>query len=124
MLIVDGESEFNQDVITFGNNFITKYDQLLEAYNGGQCVMLLIKNVTIISKGDWYLKKQHYTILTKVVDKATRVCLFQSHNKLSNVQPALKEVSLFPIVFIIQCFLQFYTKISNKTKCSYHGQLY
>ncbi len=56
MLIVDGESEFNQDIITFGINFRTKYDQLLEVYNGGQCVMLLIKNVTTISKGDQYFK--------------------------------------------------------------------
>jgi hypothetical protein len=32
--------------------------------------MILIKNVTIISKGDHYLKAQHYTILTKVVDEA------------------------------------------------------
>jgi hypothetical protein len=28
------------------NNFKIKYDELLKAYNGGQCVMLLIKNVT------------------------------------------------------------------------------
>jgi hypothetical protein len=32
--------------------------------------MVLIKNVTIISKGDRYLKAQHYKILTKVVDEA------------------------------------------------------
>ncbi len=121
MLIVDGESEFNQDVITFCNNFKTKYDQLLEAYNGDQCVMLLIENVTTTSKRDQYLKEQHYTILTKVVDETTQICFFQLRNKLSNAQPALKEISLFPIVCIIQCFFQFYTKISNKTKCSSHG---
>jgi hypothetical protein len=113
-LIVDGESEFIQDVLTFANNFKTKYDQLLEVYNGGQCVMLLIKNVTTTSKGDQYLKEQHYTILTKVVDETTRVCLLQLHNKLSNAQHALKEVSLFPILCIIQCFFQIYTKNIKK----------
>jgi hypothetical protein len=33
--------------------------------------MVLIKSVTTTSKGDQYLKAQHYTILTKVVDEVT-----------------------------------------------------
>jgi hypothetical protein len=45
-LIVNGKNEFDQYIIALGNNFKTKYEQLLEAYNGGQCVMVLIKNVT------------------------------------------------------------------------------
>ncbi len=68
MLIADGEGEFDQDIIAFSNNFKIKYEQFLEAYNGGHCAMVLIKNVTTTKK-DWYLKAQHYTILTKVVDK-------------------------------------------------------
>ncbi len=47
-----GESEFDQNILTIGNNFRTKYEQHLEAYNGGQSVMVLIKNVTTTSKGD------------------------------------------------------------------------
>jgi hypothetical protein len=31
--------------------------------------MVLIKNVTTTSKGNQYLRAQHYTILTKVVDE-------------------------------------------------------
>jgi hypothetical protein len=44
-LIIDGESEFDQDVFALGNNFKTEYEELLEAYNEGQCAMVLIKNV-------------------------------------------------------------------------------
>jgi len=51
-LIVNGKVEFNQVVLAFGNNFKTKYEQLLEAYNGGHCGMVLIKNVTTTTKGD------------------------------------------------------------------------
>jgi hypothetical protein len=54
---------------TLNNNFRTKYEQFLEAYNGGQCAMVLIKNVTTTSKGYWYLRAQHYIILTLVVDE-------------------------------------------------------
>jgi hypothetical protein len=42
---------------------------IFEVYNGGQCVMVLIENVKTTSKGDQYLKAQHYKILTKVVDE-------------------------------------------------------
>ncbi len=56
LLIIDGESEFDQDVFALGNNFKTEYEELLEAYNEGQCAMVLIKNVA--SKEDWYLRTQ------------------------------------------------------------------
>jgi hypothetical protein len=65
-LISNGEGEFDQDIFVPGNNFRTEYE-LLEAYNGVQCVMVLIKNVTTTSQGDQYLKAQCYKILTKVV---------------------------------------------------------
>jgi len=71
LLIIDGEGEFDQDVLTLGKNFIIKYEQLLEAYNGSHCTMVLIKNVTTTIKGDQYLRAQHYIILTKVVEKVT-----------------------------------------------------
>jgi len=69
-LIVDGKGEFIQHILAFANNFRTKYEQFLEAYNGGHCGMVLIKNMTTTKKGDQYLRAQHYTILTKVMDEA------------------------------------------------------
>jgi hypothetical protein len=70
-LIGDEEHEFDQDVFTFGNNFKIEHEQLLEAYNEGHRAMVLIKNVIIITKGNQYLRAQHYTTLTKVVDEGT-----------------------------------------------------
>jgi hypothetical protein len=52
LLIVDGEGEFDQNIIVFGNNFRIQYEQLFEAYNQGQCAMVLIKNATTTSKGN------------------------------------------------------------------------
>jgi hypothetical protein len=46
-------------------------NNFLEAYNGGHCAMVLIKNVTTTTKGNQYLRAQLYTILTKVMDEAT-----------------------------------------------------
>ncbi len=43
LLIANGKGEFDQDVLDFGNNFKTTYEQLFETYNGGQCDMVLIK---------------------------------------------------------------------------------
>jgi hypothetical protein len=50
LLIEDEEHEFDQDILTFGNNFKIEYEQLLEMYNEGHCAMVLIKNVTTITK--------------------------------------------------------------------------
>jgi len=52
LLTTDGQGEFDQDVIILDNNFKIEYEQLLELYNGGQCIMVLFKNVTTTSKGD------------------------------------------------------------------------
>jgi hypothetical protein len=57
-LLVNGKSEFDQDFFTLGNNFKTKYEQLFQAYNGGQCVMVLIKNMATTSNGDQYLRRK------------------------------------------------------------------
>jgi len=70
-LIEDEEHQFDQNVLTFGNNFKIEYEQLLEVYNEGHYAMVLIKNVTMITKGNRYLRAQHYTTLTKVVDDGT-----------------------------------------------------
>jgi hypothetical protein len=75
LLIANGGGEFDQHVLALSNNFRTEYEQFLEAYNGGHYGMVMIKNVTTTKKGDQYLKAQHHTILTKVVDKATQTCL-------------------------------------------------
>jgi hypothetical protein len=109
--IANGEGEFDQDVLALGNNFKTKYEQLLEAYNVGQCVMVLIKIVTKTSKGNQYLRAQHYIILTKFVDKTTQARLLQLHNKLSSAQFAFKKVNSFPFLSFtsFNVFFRIYT---------------
>jgi hypothetical protein len=68
LLIVNGEGEFEQDILILNNNFKIDNEQLLEAYNGSQCIMVLIKNMVTMSKGDRYLRAQQYIIITKVVE--------------------------------------------------------
>jgi hypothetical protein len=69
LLIANGEGEFDKDVFVMGNKFKIKYEQLHQIYNGGQCIMVLIKNVTITFKGNQFLKTQTYKIFTKVIDE-------------------------------------------------------
>jgi hypothetical protein len=69
LLIIDEKEEFDQNVFALGSNFKTEYEQLLEAYNGGHCAMVLLKFVITTTKENQYLKGQRYKILTKVVDE-------------------------------------------------------
>jgi len=61
-LIPNGDGEFDEKVIVLIKNFKTYDEQLFEAYNGSHCGMVLIKNKTTSTKGDQYLRAQHYTI--------------------------------------------------------------
>jgi len=55
LMVVNGEGEFDQDVLVFGNLFNTKYDQLVEIKNADQCAMGFLKNVIITTMGDQFL---------------------------------------------------------------------
>jgi len=81
---------------------------------GVQGGMVLIKNVTTTINGDWYLKAQHYTVLTNVVYKTIRACLLQLHNKLLSSQSTFQEINSYPFLCII-CFFKFTHKTSNIT---------
>ncbi len=102
-------------LITLDNNFKIEYEQLLKAYNGGHYAMVLIKNVTTTIEGDQYLRAQHYTILTKVVDEVIQICILQLHSKLSSVQPTFKEVNSY----LFRCII-FFTNLHIKHKIEFN----
>jgi hypothetical protein len=54
-MIVNGEGQFDQDVIVFGNQFRIEYNQLVKAKNSSQCVMVLVKNVIAITINNQFL---------------------------------------------------------------------
>jgi len=91
-MIVDCESQFDQIVFAFSDQFKTKYDQLVEAKNFNQCVMVLVKNVIAIIVDNWSFQTQPYTILSKMVDDSVKAQLLQLHIKLFGHQPLVKEV--------------------------------
>jgi hypothetical protein len=67
-MIVNKEGKFNKDVLAMGNNFIIKYEQLMETYNERQYTMVLIKNLATI-KFFFFLKTQYYKKNSKVMGK-------------------------------------------------------
>ncbi len=102
MLIVDGDDEFDQDIFALRNNFRTEYEQLLKAYTKGHlCDGFNQECDNNTNKRKLYLRAQHYTILTKVVNKTIRAHLLQFRNKLLSAQSAFKEVNSFPFFCII-----------------------
>jgi hypothetical protein len=52
LLIENGKGEFDQNIFVLGNNFKTKYEQLLKVYNGDQCAMVFVNFLTITAKRD------------------------------------------------------------------------
>jgi hypothetical protein len=96
----------------------TKYKLFFKVYNGGQCAMVLIKNVPTTSKGYWYLKTQQRTILTNVVNETIWVCLLKLHNKLSITQHELNFLFYHFIQKHFELFFQIQWKKLNGAKWS------
>jgi hypothetical protein len=72
--------------------------------------MVIINNVITTTKWDQYLKTQHYTILTKVMDETIWIHLLRLHNKWSSAQSTFKEVNSFPFFCIILFFSNLHIK--------------
>jgi hypothetical protein len=68
LMIVDGESQFDQIVLAFSNQFKTKNDQLVETKKINQCVMVLVKNVIATIVDNRSFQTQPFTILSKMID--------------------------------------------------------
>jgi hypothetical protein len=68
LIIADGDNDNDNDIITLGPHFQKEYNQIVEAFNSGQCVMVLFKNITISYTGDRYLCTDPSTIISTVVD--------------------------------------------------------
>jgi len=68
------------------------------------------------------LRGQHYTILTKVVDKIIRTHILQLHNKLFNAQYAFKKVNSFLFLSFPLHHLMFFSNlhIKHQTKPNVH----
>ena len=68
LIIADGYSDSDIDIIAFGPHFQKKYNQIVEAFNSSQCIMVLFKNIAISPTRDRYLRTDANTIISTVVD--------------------------------------------------------
>jgi hypothetical protein len=93
LIIADGDNDNDNDIIALGPHFQKEYNQIVEAFNSGQCVMVLFKNITISSTGDRYLRTDPSTIISTVIDTFAQLQLQAIHNKLcTQAQTSSREV--------------------------------
>ncbi|KAG0595196.1 hypothetical protein M758_UG148100 [Ceratodon purpureus] len=72
VVVADGIKEGDYDILAFSDQFKLEYEQIVEAFNNGLCVMVLFKNFSTTLSGDKYLITRNHTIITPVVDESTR----------------------------------------------------
>ncbi len=97
-MIKNGKGEFDQDVFIL-SKILNKIQNIFKIYNGSQCAMVLIKNVPITSKGDWYLRTQQYTIFTNIINETIWACLLKLHDKLSITRHTLNDVISYLMIY-------------------------
>jgi hypothetical protein len=95
LLIVDEKSEFDQNILALDNNFKTKYGQLFEAYNEGQCAMVF--------------DQQCDNIQSRLIFEIITIHKFQ------------RKINSFLVIFV-KNFLSFSSNLGKKidgAKCSF-----
>ena len=117
LLIADGDTEIDNDIVALGPQFQVEYNQIVEAFNNGLCVMVLFKNITISQTGDRYLCTNASTIISTVVDNFVQEQLKAIHSKLCvTTQISNKEVWILFQVFFLNTYL--FIIIVSSTKCN------
>jgi hypothetical protein len=74
--------ENDNDVVAYGPQFQSGYNQIVEVFNSGQCVMVLIKNIAISQTKDRYLCGESSIIISTVVANFVQMQLHTIHNKM------------------------------------------
>lgn len=94
VVVADGCSEKDHDVLAFTDQFRAEYEQVVEAFRNGLCVLVLFKNISSTQSGDKYLITKPYTIVTPVVDENSRKALQDVFVNIGKkTQQACKTVS-------------------------------
>ena len=108
LVIADGYTENDNDIVALGPQFQSEYSQILEAFNNGQCVMVLFKNISVSQSGERFLRTEGSTILSTVVDNFVQMQLQAIHNRLCATTPtSTREVSSFHNIIFKALFLAF-----------------
>lgn len=95
VVVADGCSDKDYDVLAFTDQFKSEYEQVVDAFANGMCVMVLFKNISITQSGDKYLITKNHTIVTPVADESTRLLLQDVFVKMGKkTQQACKTVSI------------------------------
>ena len=105
MLVVDGDSENDNDIVAFGPQFQVEYNQIVEAFNNGLCVMVLFKNITISQTDNRYICTDASTIISTVVDNFVQEQLKAIHSNLCVMtQISSREVWILFQVFFLNIY--------------------
>ena len=117
LLVADGDTENDNNIVALGPQFQVEYNQIVEAFNNGLCVMVLFKNITISQIGDRYLCTNASTIISTVVDNFVQEQLKAIHSKLYvTIQIFSRKVWILFQVFFLNIFfiiIVFSTKCNN-----------
>ena len=84
IVVVGGCTESYHDVLALTNTFNVEYGHIVEAFNSGQCMMVLFKNILTTQTQDQYSVTRSHTIITIVTDHSVHMQLQVVHERMCN----------------------------------------
>ena len=84
VIVADGIDEEDYDTVGFSRAFHDEYTKINNAFESGEQVLVIYKNITTTSKYDLFLKTDGYIIVTPVIDEEERTKLFDIYSRIHN----------------------------------------
>ena len=84
VIVADGIGEEDHDTVGFSRAFHDEYTKIKTAFESGEKVLVMFKNITTTSKYDRFLKTDGYTIVTPVIDEEERAKLLDIYSRIHN----------------------------------------
>jgi len=100
IMIADAIIKDDHDIIGFSHSFHDEYLKIKAAFESGEQVLVMFKNISTTLKYDRFLKTNAFSIVTPVVDEKECAKLLLIYSRISTSNQAdLKEVTFIYIIF-------------------------
>ena len=126
VIVADGIAEEDHDTVGFLRVFHDEYTKIKEAFESGENVLVMFKNITATSKYDRFFKTDAFTIVTPVIDEEEQKRLLDIYSRIHNcIQADCREVNkLYFNVYIVVCTYNVLCMYCNLYVFSYIFSLY
>ena len=95
VIVVYGIGEEGHDTVGFTRAFHEEYTKIKNAFESGENILVMFKNIITTSKHNRFLKMDVFTIVTPVIDEEKRKMLLDIYLRIHNcIKTDCREINI------------------------------